>query len=46
MNNKINGFGIYKWADGRKFTGEWVNCKTGGFGVYNWTDGRRYEGFF
>ena len=42
----IEGFGTYRWADGREFTGEWRNQKIYGFGVQNYANGRRYEGFY
>jgi len=42
----IEGFGTYKWADGREFTGDWINQKIYGFGVQDYADGRRYEGFY
>ena len=40
----MHGKGVYKWADGRVYEGEFVNDKRNGFGIYTWTDGRRYEG--
>ena len=43
-DNKINGFGVYCWADGRKFIGEWLNSKMNGWGVFYWADGRLYKG--
>eukprot|EP00969_Alexandrium_andersonii_P196175 8667331-Alexandrium_andersonii.AAC.1 len=36
--------GVYQWADGRKFDGDWLNSKMHGSGVFSWADGRRYEG--
>lgn len=36
--------GIYQWADGRCFNGEWKNNKMEGRGVFTWPDGRKYEG--
>jgi hypothetical protein len=53
-DGKLNGFGIYKWHDGRtyegndsktlNFEGEWLMGKMHGKGVFTWKDGRRYEG--
>lgn len=40
----MNGKGVYKWQDGRKYEGEYLNDKKHGFGIYYWADGRRYEG--
>lgn len=40
----IEGFGEYKWADGRSYEGYWLQNLMHGQGVYIWTDGRRYEG--
>ena len=40
----MHGKGIYTWADGRKYEGDYVNDKKEGFGSYLWTDGRKYEG--
>jgi hypothetical protein len=36
--------GIYKWADGRNYNGQWVNNKMEGHGVFIWPDGRIYNG--
>ena len=36
--------GVYKWADGRDYSGEWLANKMDGFGVSTWPDGKRYEG--
>ena len=40
-NNKMNGFGRFKWPDGRIFEGEYLNDKKDGFGIFNWPDGSR-----
>ena len=53
MINK-HGFGVYFWADGRKFEGLWSNGKQHGVGRYLipsegkektgiWEDGKRIE---
>jgi hypothetical protein len=44
MDNKISGFGVYTWADGRFYKGEWLNNNMHGKGIYTWKDGRKYEG--
>lgn len=42
----MEGFGVYYWADGRRYEGQYKNDKKQGFGYYYWTDGRRYEGWW
>jgi len=32
MNDKKHGYGVYTWADGRKYEGEWVAGKQHGRG--------------
>lgn len=36
--------GVYQWADGRIFKGDWKNNKMHGKGEFSWSDGRRYIG--
>jgi hypothetical protein len=45
-NNDINGQGVYTWADGRMYKGEYKNDKKDGYGIYRWADGRTYEGWW
>jgi hypothetical protein len=40
----MNGFGVYRWKDGRYFKGTYVLDKKSGQGIYRWTDGRVYSG--
>lgn len=40
----MHGQGIYTWADGRKYEGEYINDKKHGFGIYTYPDGRSYKG--
>ena len=40
----MHGFGVYTWADGRCYEGEYLNDKKHGFGKYIWADGRQYIG--
>ena len=40
----MHGFGIYTWANGREYRGEYFNNLKEGNGVYIWGDGRKYEG--
>ena len=40
----VNGHGVYTWADGRRYEGEYKDGNKNGHGVFTWADGRRYEG--
>jgi hypothetical protein len=40
----MHGFGVYTWADGRRYEGEYLSDKKHGFGKYIWADGRQYIG--
>jgi hypothetical protein len=31
-DNKINGFGVYVWSDGRQYKGDWLNNQMHGEG--------------
>lgn len=42
----MEGVGVYFWADGRRYEGQYANDKKCGFGIYYWTDGRKYEGWW
>lgn len=35
----IKGYGVYSWADGRRYEGEWKNGKQHGKGKYILLDG-------
>ena len=39
-----NAFGVYEWADDRKYEGEWQNNKMHDRGYFEWPDGRKYKG--
>ena len=41
-----NGTGIYTWAGGDIYEGDFVNDIRSGNGVYTWANGERYEGEF
>ena len=41
-----NGYGVYAWANGEIYEGEFVNNKMSGKGKYSWPSGREYEGYF
>ena len=40
----MHGTGIFKWNDGRMYTGEFANDRKEGHGVLIWKDGRKYDG--
>ena len=37
---------VFTWADGNKYTGEFLNDMRHGKGVYEWKNGDKYEGDF
>ena len=53
----MHGFGVYTWADGRRYEGiankmlnadlgEYYLDKKHGKGMYSWADGRKYDGMW
>jgi len=40
----MEGYGIYIWADGWTYEGEWKQNKMAGHGTYTWPDGIKYIG--
>lgn len=42
--NCENGFGIYKWANGASYEGNWLNGQMSGKGKYFSSNGNTYEG--
>ena len=42
----MQGIGIYIYADGVRYDGQYLNDKKEGFGLYYWTDGRKYVGWW
>ena len=40
----MEGMGVYTWADGRCYMGEYKDDKKHGYGIYKWVDGRIYLG--
>ena len=38
-----NGFGKYRWDDGRTYEGQWRGMKQDGTGTFTWADGATYE---
>lgn len=42
-----NGMGLYRFADGQYYIGDWLNNKMHGHGLLYWFDNQiRYEGDF
>ena len=41
-----HGYGIYTWANGAKYEGEWKDAKLHGFGTYTFSDGRVLKGIW
>ena len=39
-----HGYGVYIWANGEKYEGNWKDGKFDGYGVYFYASGSRYEG--
>ena len=44
--NKMDGFGIMSYADGRRYEGFYVDDKRQGFGIYKYADGSEYSGYW
>ena len=42
----MHGTGVFTWADGRKYEGEYFDDKKEGHGVFFWPDGRKYDGYW
>ena len=40
----MEGEGLFTWADGRRYEGQYLSDKKHGYGVFTWPDGRKYEG--
>jgi hypothetical protein len=47
FNNGVKqGRGVYYWADGSRYSGDWVADEMSGNGIFKWADGRNFEGEF
>ena len=42
----MDGFGIFKWASGRMYFGDWVNDNKDGVGILCFKGGNEYSGEF
>ena len=40
----MNGKGVFTWADGRRYEGEFKDDKREGYGEHFWPDGTKYKG--
>jgi len=40
----MHGKGSFRWADGRKYVGEYINDLKEGYGEFMWPDGKCYRG--
>ena len=40
----MEGHGVFTWADGRRYEGDFNNDKKEGQGVFLWPDGKKYDG--
>ncbi len=41
-----NGLGVFYYANGSKYEGEWLNNIKDGYAYFTYDDGRVYKGFF
>ena len=46
MNDIRAGQGVYTWANGERYEGEFQNNLPSGYGTYYWPSGRTYTGYF
>ena len=44
MYLKKHGRGMFTWADGSTYSGQFLENNIEGSGVYQWSDGRKYDG--
>ena len=40
----MQGFGFYRYADGKQYEGQFLMDKKEGFGIFHWINGSSYEG--
>lgn len=46
MDDRKHGYGVYTWADGRQYAGNWKNGKQHGEGVYRLANGTEKNGLW
>jgi hypothetical protein len=42
----MHGTGTHNYANGNKYTGDWIEGEQTGHGVFTWANGDQYEGEF
>lgn len=42
----MNGYGIFKFQDGKQYEGQYSVDKKHGYGIFTWVNGKRYEGWW
>jgi hypothetical protein len=42
----MHGKGVFTWADGRIYNGDYFNDKKHGYGEFTWPDGKKYCGLW
>jgi len=40
----MNGYGVYTWDNGMKYSGTYREDIKHGFGIFEWPDGKKYTG--
>jgi len=45
-NNLKDGVGVFKFADGSTYTGDWKDDLKNGKGTFTWADGMKFTGEF
>lgn len=46
IDNRRQGYGIFRWSNGEVYIGEFLNDRREGRGAQQWSDGSSYEGDF
>ena len=42
----MNGFGFYRFADGKSYLGYYKADRKHGYGIFAWVDGKQYMGWW
>jgi len=43
VNGRKHGRGVYTFADGERYEGQWRDDRRSGYGIYTSTNGSRFE---
>jgi hypothetical protein len=43
---RMDGKGLYSWADGKRHEGMWINGERSGLGIMTWPNNDKYDGMF